>query len=107
LLANFATRAFSICASKWESSPVGKRGPRHKKRPGKQASHKHGLLDQLVRLPACHAGGHGFESRTDRQVSSSWLRLIGNWFTSFLQTRRLVVAHVSNHMQLLADLESQ
>ena len=31
----------------------------------------YGVLDQLVRLPACHAGGHGFESRTLRQVLCS------------------------------------
>ena len=26
----------------------------------------HGVLVQLVRMPACHAGGHEFESRTHR-----------------------------------------
>ena len=25
-----------------------------------------GVLVQLVRMPACHAGGHGFEPRTHR-----------------------------------------
>ena len=28
-----------------------------------------GALVQLVRMPACHAGGHGFKSRTHRQYS--------------------------------------
>ena len=30
--------------------------------------HYFGPVVQLVRIPACHAGGRGFESRPDRQV---------------------------------------
>ena len=36
---------------------------------------QHGALVQLVRIHACHAWGHGFESRTHRKKSSKKLEL--------------------------------
>ncbi len=39
---------------------------------------RHGLVVQLVRIPACHAGGRGFESRPDREKPSTQ---VGGFFS--------------------------
>ena len=41
-----------------------------------------GVLVQLVRIHACHAWGHGFESRTHRSVSSAQRYILHNWCVS-------------------------
>ena len=42
-----------------------------------------GALVQLVRIHACHAWGHGFESRTHRQLIGT----LTEWLGSGLQNR--------------------
>ena len=39
-----------------------------------------GLVVQLVRIPACHAGGRGFESRPDRRVVEPFARTCEGFF---------------------------
>ena len=44
--------------------------------PLKKRVFKKGLVVQLVRMPACHAGGREFESRPDRKATHiEWLFL--------------------------------
>ena len=40
-----------------------------------------GALVQLVRIHACHAWGHGFESRTHREKKKSWFILNQDFFS--------------------------
>ena len=46
---------------------------------------KNGVLVQLVRIHACHAWGHGFESRTHRTFNN--LGTLTEWLGSGLQNR--------------------
>ena len=58
-----------------------------------------GALVQLVRMPACHAGGHGFESRTHRKKYKDcsfetvfFLFLSVSGVEHFLNTKRIITA---------------
>lgn len=51
-----------------------------------------GVLVQLVRMPACHAGGHGFESRTYRKTLQ---RVFFEAFFLFIKV--LILLQSANH----------
>ena len=59
---------------------------------------KDGLVVQLVRMPPCHGGGRGFESRPDRYcINENPIRsiLIGFFYFSMLQKYKIYVAYVA------------
>ena len=49
---------------------------------------QNGVLVQLVRIHACHAWGHGFESRTHRQFRPSRYNNLEGLFLSWMLGRR-------------------
>ena len=44
---------------------------------------KLGLVVQLVRIPACHAGGREFESRPDRKIAKSLSEMKGFFIVTY------------------------
>ena len=52
-----------------------------------------GALVQLVRMPACHAGGHEFESRTHRLI----ICLLSHLFGALVQLVRMPACHAGGH----------
>ncbi len=55
-----------------------------------------GALVQLVRMPACHAGGHEFESRTHRK-HFKFESSISTCYGALVQLVRMPACHAGGH----------
>jgi hypothetical protein len=61
------------CKNLGQTFAVSKQSPTFAPRLKQEATQRTGALVQLVRIHACHAWGHGFESRTHRKKSERLL----------------------------------
>ncbi len=60
---------------------------------------------QLVRMPPCHGGGRGFESRPDRRESSNCRRLF--LFISFYIFRLIHEEFLYNFLKIIPNIYTE